>query len=102
MALATDAQVQRFVNERTRVRAEQIRALAAALADDIASINDVYAALTQPSPTWIDVRTDGPPRLLAPSDVLGLHAFAVAIHDAIVAHGQYPVVLAACVRPIGS
>jgi biotin carboxylase len=97
---ATDQQVQRFVSERTRVRAEQIRALVLAMADDISAVDDIYAALNVPTPTWTDTRTDGPPHLLTPSDVLGIHAFVSDIRAAMVAHGQYPVILKACARPV--
>jgi hypothetical protein len=98
--MATNAQIQQYVNERTRVRAEQIRALVNSLNDDIAAIDDVYAELNG-AHDWEDTRTDGPPHLLIGSDVLGIHSFNVAIRDAMEAHGQYPVVLKACVRPVG-
>jgi hypothetical protein len=98
---ATNLQVQQFVDQRIRVRAEQIRALYESMNDDIASIGDVYDALEPvESATWSDVRIDGPPFLLTPSDVLGINSFLVGIRDAITNHGQYPVVLKACVRPI--
>lgn len=96
---ATDQQVQQFVNDRVRVRAEQIRALKNSLADDIAAIDDIYAALAS-DPTWTDNRTDGPPHLLTPSDVLGIHSFNVAMLAAINGHNQLPVVLKACSRPV--
>lgn len=98
---ATNAQIQNYANERTRVRAEQVRALVAAFDDDISAIDDIYEELTT-GPTWTDDRTDGPPHLLTPNDILGIHAFSVAARDFMKAHGQYPVVLKACVRPIGT
>jgi hypothetical protein len=98
---ATNQQVQQFVNERVRVRAEQIRNLLAAMKDDIASIGDVYAALAT-DPTWTDDRPDGPPFLLSPSDVLGWNAFVSDTITAMDAHGQLPVVLKGCVRPFRS
>lgn len=101
MAAATDQQVQQFVNERIRVRAEQVRALAIALADDISAIDDVYAALNVGSPTWNDVRDDGPPHLLLPSDVLSFNTFMNDIRTAITGNAQYPIVLKACVRAVG-
>lgn len=74
MAIATDAQVQVYVDTRLRVRAEQFRALVNSCRDDKVSIEDVYAACTQVEPTWTDNRGDGPPHLLAPSDVLVYNA----------------------------
>jgi hypothetical protein len=97
---ATDAQVQRFVDDRTRVRAEAIRALVFAFTDDIASVDDVYAALNVGSPTWVDANSSAPPHMLLASDVLGIHAFVTDIKAAMIAHGQYPIVLKACVRPV--
>lgn len=109
MAIATDAQVQNYVNQRVRVRAEQIRALYLACKDDKAAIDDIYAALTQATPTWTDDRPDGPPHLLTPSDVLAWNTFVsgfIALveggqaEDMTAAAAQYPVVLDACVRPV--
>lgn len=98
MANATDQQVQNYVNERVRPHAEVARNLALAYDDDIASIDDVYNALNVQSPTWVDNRTDGPPHLLTPSDVLAINSFMHDIRDAIKNHGQYAIVLKACVR----
>lgn len=100
MAAASDAQVQAFVNTRIRPHAELTRALQALFSDDISAIDDIYNALNVGSPTWSDNRTDGPPHLLTPSDVLAINAFLHDIRDAIVNHGQYAIVLKACVRSI--
>lgn len=106
---ATDQQVQNFVDQRIRPRAEQIRALYLACKDDKAHIDDIYAALTQPTPTWTDNRTDGPPHLLTPSDVLAINTFLTGLialvesgnsGDMTAAGAQYPVVLKATVRPV--
>lgn len=71
MAAATDQQVQQYVNERLRVRAEQFRAINNALNDDKLALNDVYDACDPPNEaTWTDDRNDGPPRLLTAQDVL--------------------------------
>src|SRR6476469_4300766 len=99
MAAATNAQVQTFVNERVRPHAEQIRALFLAIQDDKAVIDDIYNALNVQSPTWSDSRTDGPAHLLAASDVLGYNALITDLITLISGHGQYPVILKACVRP---
>lgn len=101
MATATDQQVQQFVNERLRVRAEQLRAILAGMKDDKAAIDDVYAALVQQNPTWTDQRTDGPPYLLTGSDVLAYNAFINAVIPAIENNENWPVVLQGCVRPVG-
>jgi hypothetical protein len=99
---ASNGQIQNFVDSRIRVRAEQIRALYLAMKDDKAEIDDIYAALNVESPSWSDSRDDGPPHLLAASDVLAINAFYDAVIDAIDNQGQYAVVLKACVRPIGA
>jgi hypothetical protein len=97
---ATDAQVQTFVNERVRPRAEQVRALLLAMEDDRAAFDDVYAALAQTSPTWADTRADGPPHLLTPADVLAWNTFLYDTIAAMRGNAQLAPVLAACVRPV--
>jgi hypothetical protein len=97
---ATNAQVQNYVNERVRPHAELARALALAYDDDIAAIDDVYAALTQATPTWTDARADSPPHLLTPSDVLAINTFMNEIRNAIKNNAQYAIVLKACVRAV--
>lgn len=97
---ASNLQVQAFVNERIRPRSEQIRSVFLAMDGDISSIDDIYNALNVGSPTWTDNRTDGPPHLLMPSDVLAINAFLHDIRDAIKNHAQYPIVLKACVRAV--
>ena len=116
MPIATDQQVQQYVDGRTRPRAEQIRNLIASCDDDKSAIDDVYAALTQPSPTWADARTDGPPHLLAPADVLAWNTFITrltqVVHGTLATDadriaacndmaGQWPVVQKCCVRALG-
>jgi hypothetical protein len=96
---ATNQQVQQYVNERVRVRAEQIRSLVLAMEDDKAAIDDVYANLTD-SPDWTDERTDGPPYLLTPSDVLAFNAFITDSIAALKNHASYAVVMQGCVRPV--
>ena len=99
---ATDQQVQTFVNERIRPRCEAIRSLLIAMEDDIAAIDDVYAALTQQNVTWEDDRTDGPPHLLTPSDVLAINTILNDLKTALRTNAQLPIVLKACVRPVNS
>ncbi len=100
MTMATDAQVQNFVDTRLRPRCEQIRALYTDIADDIAAIDSVYAALTQGSPTWTDGRTDGPPNLLSVADVLSINALLNDLKTAISGDSNYATALKACVRPV--
>ena len=100
MAKATDEQVQRWANERARVRAEQIRALYLALKDDRAGIEDVYQALAQANPTWADSRTDGPPRLLGKNDLLAMNAFAADLTAWMEARGDLALLQSMCVRPV--
>jgi hypothetical protein len=100
VAIATDIQVQSFVDQRLRPRCEQIRALQAAMLDDLANIGDIYQAVTQPNPTWVDNRTDGPPHLMVPNDVIDLNQFLNDISNAIKNHAQWPVVQNCCVRPL--
>lgn len=97
---ATDQQVQTFVNARIRPHAELLRKLLLAFEDDRTAIDDVYAALNMPSPTWSDDRPDGPPHLLTPSDVLAFNTFMADIITAIRSNAQLPVVLKACVRAV--
>lgn len=101
MAAATDQQVQQFVNERFRPFAEKLRALYNAAKDNRAALDDVYAALTAESPTWADNRSDGPPHLLAPSDVLAWNSFMSDFVAFVEGNAQTPIVLKACVRPAG-
>jgi hypothetical protein len=99
---ASDAQVQAWSDQRTRPRAEMIRTLYNLLVSDINSIEDVYQACAQQSPTWADARTDGPPHLLGPSDVLAMNSLTHAIKDAIDNSGQWAVAQKACVRAPGA
>ena len=92
--------MQRFVNERVRPHAELLRSLVLAFEDDIAAIDDVYAALNIVTPLWSDGRTDGPPHLLTPADVLAFNTFMNDVKTAIKTNVQYPIVLKACVRPV--
>lgn len=101
MPLATNQQVQQYVNERIRVRAEQCRALLNALLDDKSAIDDVYANCNSGSSTWTDTRTDGPPHILAPADVLSYNAFITALIPNIRDAADYPAIVKACVHPTG-
>jgi hypothetical protein len=118
MAQATDAQMQQYANERIRPRAEQLRALFNACADDKAANDDVYARAISAS-RWNDARTDGPPRLLQsgnsanPDDMTNYNAaldliakfkagtFA-SLAEANSFATMWAVILKACVRPAGS
>lgn len=110
---ATNEQVQQWSDQRTRVRCEAIRALLLSLEDDNASIGEVYDNLTG-SPDWTDNRSDGPPSLLGPNDLLAINALSVALVEILrgtsaddaariaavnAAAAQLPIVYKACVRP---
>lgn len=97
---ATNQQVQQYVNERVRPRAEQIRALLLAMEDDRAAFDDIYAALTGDPVTWTDDRPDGPPHLLGGSDVLAWNTLLYDTITSLRGNAQLPVVLKACVRPL--
>ena len=100
MAEANAEQIQQYVNERVRVRAEQVRALLLGLQDDKAAIDDVYAGLTGSQSGWTDARPDGPPRLAAASDVLAYNTFATDLIADIEANANLSTILALCVRPV--
>lgn len=110
MAIATDAQVQAFVDQRLRPFAEALRSLVSAAQDDQTAISDVYNACNQQSPTWADNRRDGPPFLLAPQDVLNFNTFTVQLINAMKGTSDgstlanlaslYPAVLKGCVRSL--
>lgn len=98
---ATDQQVQTFVNERFRPFAELARNLYLLSTDHIAVIGDVYDNVNAGSPTWTDNRTDGPPHLLTPADVLAWNTFMVNFNTFVAANAQWPTILKACVRAPG-
>lgn len=97
---ASDQQVQTYVDTRIRPMAEQVRALRNTLADNLAAIEDIYNALNVQNPTWTDNRTDGPPHLLTPQDVLAMNTFMTDILAAINNDAQLPIALKACVRAV--
>jgi hypothetical protein len=70
--------------------------------DDKASIDDVYTRAVDAGSPWADSRTDGPPHLLDGNDVLAYNALITNLIAAIKNDPQWPVVLKACVRPVGS
>jgi hypothetical protein len=95
---ATQEQIQRFVDERLRPRAEQIRGLLAAMKDDRAAIDDVYSELNGGG-TFTDTRQDGPPHLATASDVLAMNTLLANLVTAIEGNAQYPIAQKLCVRP---
>jgi hypothetical protein len=100
MALATDEQVQQFANERVRPFSERFRAVLLEAEDHKAAIDDIYAALTQPNPTWTDERTDAPPTLLTKDTVLAWNAFVSDFITFARGNGNLAAVLDACVQPV--
>lgn len=106
---ASNAQVQQYVNDRVRPRCEQIRNLYLSIKDDKAVIDDVYANVSATSTTWTDSRTDAPPHLLTPSDVLAYNTFLDAFISFVEGgttttmddgSAQWPVIQDACVRSV--
>jgi hypothetical protein len=93
--------MQDYCDQRIRVRAEQLRALLAAMQDDKAAIDDVYARAVDANSPWADARTDGPPHLLDRTDVLSYNTFITNLIAAIQNDPQWPVLRKACVRPVG-
>jgi hypothetical protein len=106
---ANDAQMQQYANERVRVRAEQARALVNALRDDKSSIDAVYDRAANGA-AWADNRTDGPPKLLASSDVLAFNTVitlllkcvdgTATLADVASLNNNWTAFQAACVRPL--
>lgn len=114
---ATNEQVQAWSDQRTRPLCETLRDLINTLADDNASFPDVYANLNG-SPDWTDGRSDYPPHLLTPSDVLAINTIVYNLNlilsgssfadtaakasavDEIQA--QLALIPKACVRPVNS
>ena len=116
MAEATNTQMQVFVNDRLRVRAEQLRALFNSCADDKAAIDDVFARASGIN-RWTDARADGPPKMLisggsaSPDDILNFNTAldriakfkAGTFANVAEANGfaaLWAVLQDACVRPI--
>jgi len=97
MAQATDAQVQRFADERLRPRAEQLVRILNAMVDDRAAIDDVYDRLANGS-AWTDGRRDGPPKMLSKNELLSYNTFAADLIAFIQAHPSWPVVRSAAVN----
>jgi hypothetical protein len=107
MSEATDLQMQMFMDNRVRVRAEQLRAVLAAVRDDKAAIDDEYARAAGTN-RWTDNRTDGPPHLLVagnsadPDDLLNYNAFATALLEFFdtTQAGAWAILQRACVRGV--
>lgn len=97
---ASNEQVQAYTDQRVRPRCEQIRALYLACKDDKSAIDDVYANLTD-SPDWTDTRTDNPPHLMVPNDVLAWNAFISGFVSFVEGDANYAKVAQGCVRGVG-
>ncbi len=107
---ATNEQVQNYVDQRVRPRAEQIRSLYLRCKDDQAALGDIFANLIS-SPDWVDNRPDSPPHMAIPNDVFAWNIFAAQfiafvegtfpdVATANSASAHYPVIQQLCVRPI--
>lgn len=80
MPEATNQQMQKYADERIRVRAEQVQTLLNAIKLDKSEIGDEYARANGTN-AWADARTDGPAHLLQagnssnPDDFLNYNTF---------------------------
>lgn len=118
MAEATNAQMQRFANERVRPFAEHFRNLLIEARDHRGSIDDIYARAVGNN-RWDDARDDGPPHLLKsgnsanPDDMLNFNTFLASLIDIIDGvgsdstnasnlRGTWQVLVDACVRSASS
>lgn len=116
MPEATNAQMQKFSDERLRVFAELARAFKNSAADHRAAIDDIYARAVGTN-RWTDARTDGPPHLLmsgnsaSPDDMLNFNTFLALVEkffagtfasqaEANSAAANWAVLQDACVRPV--
>ena len=100
MAAASNQQVQVYSDTTVRPLCEQIRALYLNCKTAKAALNDVYANLTN-SPTWTDGRSDNPPHLATPNDMLAWNAFVSALITMIEGSeaSDFGVIESLCVRP---
>lgn len=101
MPAATNQQVQDFADQQVRPLCESVRSLHSQIVAVLSEIGDVYTALNVQSPSWTDSRTDGPPHLAQPSDILAMNTFFTDLKNAIEGDGQWPVAQNLCVRPLG-
>ncbi len=89
---ATNLQVQNFSDQVVRPLCDKVCQLQVQVAAALSEIGDIYAALNVQSPTWTDTRTDGPPHLASPSDILAMNTFLTDLNTAITGDGQWPIV----------
>ena len=105
---ATNEQIQTYAT-RFRRRAEQIRALLIAMEDDKLGFDDVYQTLVEAKHDWSDQRTDGPPHLATPEDLLAFNTVETFLIEFFRGNlstanikevfNQMPVVRRLCVTP---
>lgn len=98
MPAADNNQIQRFVNQRVRVRCEQIRNLLLSCEEDKSLFDDIYAALTN-NPTWSDNNIEAP-HLMTKDDVLAWNTFISNLIAAQRGDAQLPIILKGCVRSL--
>jgi hypothetical protein len=105
MAIASDPQVQSFCDTTVRPRCAAIRDLYLALQEDKARFDDIYANITQGSPSWTDSGS-ALPHHATTGDILAWNTFITAFiafvngtataTDSQNAAAQYPVVRKLC------
>ena len=97
----TNAQIQAFVDSRIRPHCGLARALTIIFDDDIACIDDVYAAMIDSGNTWEDTPRNGaPPHLMSKEDVLAINSFMHNVRDFIKNDDNYEIMLKVCSQPI--
>lgn len=100
MAVADNNQIQHCSDEQVRPLSQAARALVLGLDHFRNAGDDIYHGLDGDNggvgATWTDNRTDGPPHLLVPTDILAFNSFAEDVRAYIKNHGQYPIILKAC------
>jgi hypothetical protein len=115
MANATDVQMQAYMDQRVRPRAEAFREVLKMVQDDQTAITDEFARASN-GPIWNDARVDGPPHLLAsgpgssPDDLTNYNALCVTFLALVNGTanatqisnfpGQWAIFQRACVRPV--
>jgi hypothetical protein len=107
---ATNEQMQKFADERIRVRAEQFRKILIAISDDKTASVEVLARAAS-GEAWTDDRKDGPPKLLDSADFLAFDAVisallkcaagAATVDDIKAMNDGWPIFQRACVQPVG-
>jgi hypothetical protein len=110
MPVATNQQVQNFSDQKVRPLCEQFVSFVQNLQMALSQMGDINANLTatNPTTTWLDVRTDAPPHLAQPGDLLAVAAASAAFgrvlagtgtaQDSVTIATAIPIIQSLCVR----